>query len=78
MLECAKVSCMKKSHAFDLLGGTAADVARACRITPSAVSQWPEELTKDQVDRVQAALWRKHSAAPSAAGAVAQEKAHGA
>jgi hypothetical protein len=51
---------MKKSHAFELLGGTAADVARACRITPSAVSQWPDELTKDQVDRVQAALWRLH------------------
>lgn len=51
---------MKKSHAFELLGGTAADAARACRITPSAVSQWPDELTKDQVDRVQAALWRMH------------------
>lgn len=56
---------MEKSHAFELLGGTAASVARECRITPSAVSQWPDELTKDQVDRVQAALWRKHVAAMS-------------
>lgn len=54
---------MEKTRAFELLGGTAASVARECRITPSAVSQWPVELTKDQVDRVQAALWRKHVAA---------------
>lgn len=53
---------MEKSHAFELLGGTAALVARECRITPSAVSQWPDCLTKDQIDRVQAALWRKHVA----------------
>lgn len=52
---------MKKSLALDLLGGTAASVARECRISPSAVSQWSEDLTKDQTDRVQAALWRKHS-----------------
>lgn len=69
MLECAKVLGMKKSHAFELLGGTAAEVARACRITPSAVSQWPDELTKDQVDRVQAALWRKQLASTASEAA---------
>ena len=54
---------MKKSLALELLGGTAASAARECRISPSAVSQWAEDLTKDQTDRVQAALWRKHSIA---------------
>ena len=69
---------MEKSHAFELLGGTAASVARQCRITPSAVSQWPDVLTKDQVDRVQAALWRKHVAAKSHVDAQpSQEPAHG-
>lgn len=69
---------MEKSHAFELLGGTAASVARECRITPSAVSQWPDELSKDQVDRVQAALWRKHVAAMGHVGAQpSQESALG-
>jgi len=50
---------MQKAHAIELLGGTVSAAAKACEISPSAVSQWPDELTKDQTDRVQAALWRK-------------------
>ena len=49
---------MNKATALLLLGGTVKAAAALCRISPSAVSQWPEELTKDQVDRVQAALYR--------------------
>lgn len=50
---------MKKAEAIDLLGGSVKLAAQACEISPSAVSQWPDELTKDQVVRVQAALYRK-------------------
>lgn len=50
---------MEKKTAIALLGGTVTKAAEACAISPAAVSQWPEVLTKDQVDRVQAALWRK-------------------
>lgn len=50
---------MLKSQAIEQLGGTVASAAEACRISRSAVSQWPDELTKDQEDRVQAALYRK-------------------
>jgi hypothetical protein len=53
---------MNKSHAIELLGGSVTSAARACGISTSAVSQWPEVLTKDQVDRVQAALYRQQSA----------------
>lgn len=49
---------MTKTEAIEALGGRIADVARHCRITSSAVSQWPDVLTQDQQDRVQAALYR--------------------
>jgi hypothetical protein len=50
---------MTKTEAIRLLGGTPQDDAAACRVSASAVSQWPDELTKDQIDRVQAALYRQ-------------------
>ena len=50
---------MTKTDAIRLLGGTPKAAAAACRISASAVSQWPDELTKDQIDRVQAALYRQ-------------------
>lgn len=53
---------MEKLHAIELLGGSVTAVAKACGISPSAVSQWPDLLTKDQSDRVQAALWRRQQA----------------
>lgn len=53
---------MNKQQAIELLGGTVSAAARACGVTSSAVSQWPDELTKDHIDRVQAALWRKQQA----------------
>lgn len=62
---------MNKSEAIDALGGTVTAAAEACQISRSAISQWPDELTKDQVDRVQAALWRKSQGAALAATATA-------
>jgi hypothetical protein len=52
---------MKKSEAIDLLGGTTSAAAKAIGISPSAVSQWPddEDLSDAIRDRVQAALWRR-------------------
>ena len=49
---------MNKTDAIQLLGGTVKSTADACEISPSAVSQWPDVLTKDQIVRVQAALYR--------------------
>jgi len=52
---------MTKTEAIKALGVTTkAQAARACGITPSAFGQWPEELNRDQRDRVQAALYRLH------------------
>ena len=51
---------MLKTKAFELLGGTASSVAAAVGVTPSAVSQWPDELPDRIADRVLAALARKH------------------
>lgn len=66
---------MKKADAIALLGGTVSSAADACQISRSAVSQWPEVLTKDQIDRVQAALFRQiygqNAAALAAAAAAA-------
>jgi hypothetical protein len=51
---------MQKSKAIELLGGTPTAAATACRITASAVSQWPEELTQAIENTVLAALARRH------------------
>jgi len=53
---------MEKKTAIDLLGGSVTSAALACAISTSAISQWPDILTKDQTHRVQAALWRKQEA----------------
>lgn len=51
---------LTKSRALALLGGTPTAVADALGITPSAVSQWPDELPARIEDRVLAALARRH------------------
>ena len=51
---------MNKQKAIDLLGGTPAKAAAEIGVTPSAVSQWPEELPPRLADRVLAALARRH------------------
>jgi hypothetical protein len=51
---------VKKTKALEMLGGTVTSVAKAVRLTASAVSQWPDELTPAIEDRVLAALARKH------------------
>lgn len=51
---------MLKSKALALLGGDVSSAASAIGISPSAVSQWPEELPDRIADRVLAALARKH------------------
>lgn len=66
---------MKKAEAIELLGGSVKLAAQACEISPSAVSQWPEELTKDQVVRVQAALYRKSQQAPTESPAPTEKAA---
>lgn len=50
---------MRKATARRLLGPTNVEVARACRVTPAAVSQWPAVLPQRIEDRVMAALARK-------------------
>jgi len=49
-----------KTKAIELLGGSAASAAEAVGISPSAISQWPDELPDRISDRVLAALARKH------------------
>jgi hypothetical protein len=51
---------VRKTKALELLGGTVTSAAKEVRLTPSAVSQWPDELTPAIEDRVLAALARKH------------------
>lgn len=50
---------MLKTVAINLLGGTIRAAARAVGISPSAVSQWPDELPPTISDRVLAALYRR-------------------
>lgn len=51
---------MNKAKAIELLGGTVTAAAAAVGVTPSAVTQWPDELPGRIEDRVLAALARKH------------------
>lgn len=50
---------MLKSEAIALLGGSVKRAAQAMDLVPQTIYIWPDELTQLQVDRVQAALWRK-------------------
>lgn len=50
---------MLKTQAIELLGGTVTATAEAVGITPSAVTQWPDELPARISDRVLAALARQ-------------------
>lgn len=58
-LKHALMLCMDKTEAIQLLGGTAAEAARAIGITVQAVAAWPDPLPQRIADRVQAALWRR-------------------
>lgn len=49
---------MDKKQAIDLLGGSPARAAELLGVTPSAVSQWPEELPRRLADRVLGAAVR--------------------
>lgn len=51
---------MLKQKAISLLGGSVSAAAEAIGITYQAVDKWPEVLPQRIVDRVQAALARKH------------------
>jgi len=57
------VSAMTKTAAIGMFGATVTEMARALGVTRSAISQWPEVLRQEQVDRVIGAavrlgLWR--------------------
>lgn len=49
---------MTKQEAADLFGGAHADLARALDMTRGGISQWPDELTETQTDRVLGAALR--------------------
>jgi hypothetical protein len=55
---------MNKRQAIDLLGGTPAKAAVLLDVTPSAVSQWPDELPRRLADRVLGAAVRNGIAVP--------------
>lgn len=58
-INCA-VGAMRKATAIKLLGGTVTSAAAEVGVTPSAITQWPDELPSRLSDRVLAALARKH------------------
>lgn len=49
---------MTKTEAADLFGGTQAALARSLDMTRGGISQWPDELTEAQTDRVLGAAIR--------------------
>lgn len=49
---------MDKKQALSLFGGTVTATARALEISPSAVSQWPDELTTRQENAVLGAAFK--------------------
>ena len=51
---------MLKTKAIELLGGSVSSAADAIGVTYQAVDKWPDELPPRLVDRVQAALARRH------------------
>jgi len=51
---------MRKRDVIQLFGGSTAAAARELDITPSAISQWPDDLPPTIRDRVLAAWTRKY------------------
>lgn len=49
---------MTKQEAIDLFGGKVKDLAQAMGVVSQAISQWPDELPQDYVDRVIGAAMR--------------------
>ena len=58
VVEHAKVDLMTKAEAIALFGGRQIDVADALGVTPSRISQWPDELDQATEDRVIGAALR--------------------
>jgi len=57
---------MNKKFAIELLGGSPAKAAALLDVTPSAVSQWPDELPRRLADRVLGAAVRNGIEVPAA------------
>ncbi len=55
---------MKKSEAIKIFGGKAKDLAVAVRRCKSSISQWPEDLTEDQINLVIGAAVRNGKGIP--------------
>ena len=71
---------MNKQKAIDLLGGSVSAAADAVGVSYQAVDKWPDVLPQRIVDRVQAAIARKHLPAEMLGldkQPPAQEAAHG-
>lgn len=49
---------MRKSDAIELFGGLQKNVADGIGVTPSAISQWPDELDQATADRILGAAVR--------------------
>ena len=50
---------IKKQDAIELLGGKAVRLSEVLNKTRSAISQWGDDLTDDQINMVIGAAWRK-------------------
>ena len=50
---------MTKTEAIQLFGTRPIDLARACRLSRQAINSWPDDLRQSQIDKVQAALFRR-------------------
>jgi predicted transcriptional regulator len=47
-----------KADAIEHFGGTVTECARMLGVTKSAVSQWPDELSAEMLERVITTSWR--------------------
>ena len=56
---------MLKETAIKLLGGNVAAAAKTLGVTSSAISQWPEELTPQVIDRLIAHYVRNRKRVPA-------------
>lgn len=64
-VQCAKLISMKKQEAIKIFGTRSIDLAKALGRVKSAISQWPEDLTEDQINMVVGAAIRSGRAVPN-------------
>jgi hypothetical protein len=73
----AILKIMTKTEVINMFGGKRVNVSKAINRTKALISQWPENLTEDQINMVVGAAYRLGKTIPDSVKIQEQESNHG-